>query len=79
MKLKRVRAAGGDCEGCFFHLSNLKKGLLRCSKSTSSTYVHIDCVEYATAVVSDQLVYYIFKEIPNEKQNKTVAPRGSAA
>ena len=71
--LKRVIAAGGSCEGCFFYLGNSRKGAIHCSKSAIPAYEDIDCVEYDT-VNPTQLVHYIFKESCNEEQNETMAP-----
>lgn len=73
MKLKRVKAAVSDCEGCFFYRSNAKKGEDLCSKYVTPDYAHIDCVEDEVAD-PNQFGYYIFKEIHNEEQNETMAP-----
>lgn len=69
--IKREKVPTCACEGCFFYLSRPKKGELNCSKYASPTHEHIDCVGYG---VADRFVYYIFKEIRNEKQNETMAP-----
>ena len=71
--LKREIAAGGSCEGCFFYLSNPKKGEIRCRKYATLDYEDIDCVDY-DVLNPNQLVYYIFKESCNEEQNETMAP-----
>jgi len=63
--LKRKRAASGSCEGCFFYLSDFKKGESPCSKPVRPTYAGIDCVVYDVAD-PNQFVYYIFVEDNND-------------
>ena len=71
--LEREISVVGSCEGCFFYLSNPKKGEIRCKRSATLDYEDINCVEY-DAVNPHQLVYYILKEVSDEKQNETMAP-----
>jgi len=71
--LERERSVVGSCEGCFFYLSNPKKGEFRCKRSATLDSEDINCVEY-DAVDPYQLVYYIFKESSDEKQDETMAP-----
>ena len=64
--LKREIAVEGGCKGCFFYLSNPKKGEGRCSKSATPDYEDIDCVKYDVRSPS-RFIHYIFKENCNEE------------
>jgi hypothetical protein len=69
--IKRTLSTEVTCEGCFFRDSAPPvddKG--PCNKTPEGPCVELDA--------SNQIVYYIFKEEKDEKQNETMASRGSA-
>ena len=76
MTLQQVVSKEGSCSGCYFHMEERVGGLV-CKQALLREHAPLVCVDF-DEVNPSQFIHYIFKESCNEKQNETMAPRGSA-
>ena len=72
MTLQRVVSKGVSCSGCCFHMEEKTGGFI-CKQLLLKGHVVLDCADF-DAVNPTRLVFYIFKESCDEKQNETMAP-----